>query len=127
MTEAIADTLRKLAGEIENSGQQSVIGEQISVSVSGPGTGNVVGKSVSVSVGPGNHGNVVGSRVGVSVGPRDPKEVQLIHDLKQEAARVDAGDVDKTRIQSLLGLAGALTSAGITAVTRGVVSALLGN
>lgn len=79
-----------------------------------------MGQRISVSVGPGNYGEVVGSRISVSVGPRDPEELQLIQDLRQQAAEAEAGKVDKTRIQTLLSKAGKLASAGVTAVTSGV-------
>lgn len=122
---AIASTLRKLANEIGNF-RPHVIGEHISVSVSGPGAGSVIGKSVSFSVGPGNFGNVVGSHISVVAGPRDPEELRLAQDLQQEADKAEAGNVDKPRIQSLLKKAGSFASATVTAVTRGVVEALMG-
>jgi hypothetical protein len=101
MNIALGQALRKLADDIENFRPESVIGEQITVSAS------------------------VGSEVRASVGPRDPEELQLIHDLREQAERVEAGRVNKTRIQSLLEKAGKSTSAGVTAVASGVVSTVL--
>jgi hypothetical protein len=103
----------------------SVIGEQIQVTANGQNSGTIIGESVVVTPGQGSSGNIVGKKVEVTIGPPDPKAAQTALNLEQAASQVLSGKADKSWIKSLLDTSGQLASAAITAVIRGVASALL--
>jgi hypothetical protein len=100
--------MENLAHHLDNLGNwisnpPTVIGEQTSVTVTGPGSGNVIGKRTEVIVGPGAPGNVIGSQTTVSVGGApDPKLIALANEFRQAAQSVRGGGGSRETISSLI-------------------------